>query len=351
MASNGSGYVNSSSGVGNEFRIQITGNEFELTVVHADPIELKAESTQDLSYLVYVPKYIEGEQINWGSLSNIKGANMSITSYVFPAVTVDNLEHLDHTKVFNNGDHGVIDVLLFKPMYVITGTVINIKIRLVNYQSTSQIYHLLASFKGNMNTQIKASSFKINGRILIDNAVEIPTMAKKAIIPEDEPVPEPRVPTASELELYTDLQDGKFYYTNADYSIIRNNWYDSIADAKIDKLYTNAIERNIRLANDRLKSAWQQPTQYPELRHPTADEKAIDNTLDLTKLYIVMSGNADPLLNGTLDKAEAFNNVNDAHQSTAFINVTTANIAKAVANSKLPNTISVDEYQSTAGWV
>ena len=240
MSSNNNAYVGSSNSNGPEYRIQITNDDFELYVVHSAPLTLEKQKYRDLSYLVYVPKYIECEMINWNSLTNIKGSNMSISSYVFPNPTVDEFPLLDQNKLAledaanaTAGKFGVLEVLLFKPMNVITGTVINIKIRLANNSDKDQVFNLLASFRGNMTSKINTSKFQINGELSIDEPKAIPALA--AVVNEDAvtiqgDLPVVRKPASGDST--TGIVSTKWYISPVATPLVDNaTGYDSEEDA------------------------------------------------------------------------------------------------------------------------
>ena len=216
MANNNNAYVGSSNSNGPEFRIQITNDDFELYVVHSAPLTLAAHQYRDLNYLVYVPKYIDCEMINWNSLSNIKGSNMAISSYVFPNPTVDEFPLLSKTSALTEaGNFGVLEVLSFNPLNVITGTVLNIKIRLVNNLNEDKVYNLLASFKGNMTSKINTSKFQINGELSIDVGKAVPRWTTTGPIADNDELTAKDEVSGSGTDADPYTYDGKTYADQA----------------------------------------------------------------------------------------------------------------------------------------
>jgi hypothetical protein len=166
------GYV-SNEGVIPEYRIQLTGTQFELYVVHNAPNVIEAGKFSDITYTIYVPKYVECDMLNWSSLTNVNGDNMNLVDYAFPA----SYSSSTPMPTVTGGDSDttnalrLVDVISFSRSDVLTGSILKIVYRVVNGTGENKTLNLVASFRGNMATRKGCAQFKIMGDIQVSQSV------------------------------------------------------------------------------------------------------------------------------------------------------------------------------------
>jgi hypothetical protein len=170
------GYT-SNEGAIPEFRIQLTGTQFELYVAHNSKISIQAKEYVDIDYSVYVPKYVECTMLNWDNLTNVNGNNMKLSSYTFPDPINQEFSPLG-TGITTGGlvELGVLEVLHFEPFDVLTGHVLKITIRVINNTEEERAdLNLTAYFKGFMQSRKECASFKIMGNVDVHAGVAMPS--------------------------------------------------------------------------------------------------------------------------------------------------------------------------------
>jgi hypothetical protein len=159
------GYT-STEGAIPDFRIQLTGTQFELYVAHNSKIDIQAKEYVDINYSVYVPKYVDCTMLNWDNLVNVNGNNLKLSSYTFPDDGHVDFPLLSSSVTSSGTTLGVLEVLNFDTIDVLTGHVIKITIRVINNESESYPdLNLTAYFKGFMQSRKECASFKIMGNV------------------------------------------------------------------------------------------------------------------------------------------------------------------------------------------
>jgi hypothetical protein len=151
-----------------DFRIQLTGTQFELYVAHNAETKIEAKSFIEIKYTVYVPKYVECDKLNWSSLNNVNGDNTVMTNYVFPNLTATSItigssatsDGETYVRIANKTSYERVDV--------VTGSLLKIAVRLFNYtEEDVNDLNLISYFKGNMQTRRGCGQFAIMGDIKI----------------------------------------------------------------------------------------------------------------------------------------------------------------------------------------
>jgi hypothetical protein len=169
------GFV-SNEGAIPEYRIQLTGTQFELHVVHNAPTVIEADKFSDVTYSIYVPKYVDREVINWSSLVVLNGDNMQLVNYVFP--NIDNTIAIASVTAGISPDVTdlkIVDVIESSINNVLTGSVIKIRYRILN-GGASQTLNLVATFRGNIAVRKGCAKFKIIGNIDVSQSVALDTI-------------------------------------------------------------------------------------------------------------------------------------------------------------------------------
>jgi hypothetical protein len=171
------GYT-SNEGAIPEFRIQLTGTQFELYVAHNSKISIQAKEYVDIDYSVYVPKYVECTMLNWANIASVNGNNMKLSSYTFPDAVNIEFPSLGTSVTSGENDLGVLEVLLFDKIDVLTGHVLKITIRVINNTEDEQSdLNLTAYFKGFMQSRKECATFKIMGNVDVKAGVAMPSTA------------------------------------------------------------------------------------------------------------------------------------------------------------------------------
>jgi hypothetical protein len=171
------GYT-SNEGAIPDFRIQLTGTQFELYVAHNSKISIQSKEYVDINYSVYVPKYVECTMLNWANLENVNGNNMKLSSYTFPEAINQEFAPLGTSVTSGGTELGVLEVLYFDRFDVLTGHVLKITIRVINNTEDEQPdLNLTAYFKGFMQSRKECATFKIMGNVDVKAGVAMPSTA------------------------------------------------------------------------------------------------------------------------------------------------------------------------------
>jgi len=158
-----------------EFRIQLTGTQFELYVAHNSNTIIQSKEYIDIKYSVYVPKYVECNMLNWEQLNNVVGNNMKLTSYTFPDESKLAIPLLPSDVNSTDITLGVLEVLDFERIDVLTGHVLKINVRVLNNTEEEVTLNLTAYFRGFMQARKDCETFKIMGNVNVSQGIAIPS--------------------------------------------------------------------------------------------------------------------------------------------------------------------------------
>jgi hypothetical protein len=157
-----------------EFRIQLTGTQFELYVAHNSNTAIQANEYIEIKYSVYVPKYVDCNMLNWEQLNNVVGNNMKLSSYTFPNPSKTDIPLLPSDVNSTGSSLGVLEVLDFDKFDVLTGHVLKITVRVLNNTAADVDLNLTAYFRGFMQARKDCETFKIMGNVDVEQGVAIP---------------------------------------------------------------------------------------------------------------------------------------------------------------------------------